>query len=143
MGRKECICLAHSDPSPSLRELKAGDWEAGTAMQETAAEAGRKAAYRLAPRNWLLYHFYTGTPTQGWAPHSLCLPHQSLIKKALHRCAHRQSNKGGSSKEISSFQLTGCVNLPKTSRVIMIGLKERVRMYAKSTLKARSSNTGN
>lgn len=134
---EERMHLPCSFRSQSVTEGTQGrNWEAGTAMQELPQRQGGRQLTGLLRVTGSFTIFIQELPPRGGHPHSLGLPHQSLIKKMPHRCAHRQSNKGGSSKEISSSQLTGCVNLPKTARVIMIGLKERVLMYAESTLKA-------
>lgn len=107
-GEKRMYLLAHSDPSPSLRELKVG-----TGKQELPQRQGGRQLTGLLHVTGSLTIFIWKLPPRGGHPYSLGLPHQSLTKKNPHRSAPRQSNEGSSSKETSSSQITGCVKLPE------------------------------
>lgn len=51
VGRKGCICLAHSDPSPSLKELKAGTGKQSRGSQSSSLRSKSNSAVWVAPPN--------------------------------------------------------------------------------------------
>lgn len=51
--------------------------------------------------DWLAFFYHPGPPAEGGTAHSEpALPHQSLTKRAPHRLAHKQSDRGSLSSSL-------------------------------------------